>query len=63
MAGDTHVKHTGITDVLRREILEGMLKPGDRLPTRVLLEKSFSASSVTVQRAMDSLLRDGFILR
>ncbi len=62
MARATQVKHTGITAALRREILDGTLRPGDRLPTREFLEKRFVVSSVTLQRAMDSLVRDGFIL-
>ncbi len=62
MANDTQVKHTGITDVLRREILDGLLGPGDRLPPRSLLVRRFGVSSVTVQRAMASLLRDGFVV-
>ena len=62
MAGDTKVKHTGITNQLLREILNGVLRPGDRLPTRVLLEKRFDVSSLTVQRAMENLMRDGVIM-
>lgn len=56
------VKQEAIRNTLRMQIVRGELKPGDRLPSRSELEAHFAASSVTVQRAFDQLLEDGFVV-
>ena len=56
-----HVKHTGIVQSLRDRIVRGQLGPGDKLPTRIELERSFGATVVTVQRALDVLTREGYV--
>ena len=50
-----------IVTTLRREIIEGLYKPGGRLPTRIALRQRFDASPITIQRVMDQLSREGFI--
>lgn len=50
-----------IVDYLRCQIISNRLAPGSRLPTRAVLEKQFNVSSVTVQRALDRLIADGFV--
>ena len=55
------VKQDAIIEFLRESILEGSLKSGDRFPTRSEIEQRFEASSVTVQRAFDRLVEDGFV--
>ena len=47
---------------LRRRISEGVYKPGSRLPLRRELLDEFRASPLTLQRAMDRLTEQGFIL-
>jgi DNA-binding LacI/PurR family transcriptional regulator len=54
-------RQNAILDALRRAILDGSIAPGQRLPTRSELESRFAASSVTVQRALDILIADGFV--
>lgn len=54
-------KQDAIIGWLREEILQGHLGPGDRLPPRTVFEKQFQTTSVTVQRAFDRLVEDGFI--
>ena len=54
-------KRSAIVANLRRSIARGDYSPGSRLPTRVELEKTFAASSATVQHALDSLKKDGVI--
>jgi DNA-binding LacI/PurR family transcriptional regulator len=54
-------KHPKITSALRRQIIEGTMQPGHRLPNRVALERQFGASTVTIQKALDRLSRDGFV--
>jgi GntR family transcriptional regulator, arabinose operon transcriptional repressor len=50
-----------ICDALRSQIVDGVLTPGTRLPTQVQLVEQFQVSGVTIQRALDRLVREGFI--
>lgn len=50
-----------ISEHLRKEIIEGKFPPGGRLPTQVQLVEQFRVSGVTIQRALDRLIREGFI--
>jgi DNA-binding LacI/PurR family transcriptional regulator len=50
-----------ILDELRRRIVGGDYAAGHQFPVRTDLEREFDASSVTIQRAMDYLRREGFI--
>lgn len=55
------VKTKSITRNLREQITSGHLLPGGRLPTRENLEQFYGASRLTVQRALDQLVQDGFV--
>ncbi len=61
MAGFSQIKHTGITRDLRQEILAGRVAPGARLSTQLELEDRFGVSGLTVQRALNTLVEEGFI--
>ena len=54
-------KQAYISDHLRRQIIDGQLTLGGRLPTQVQLAERFQVSGVTIQRALDRLTREGFI--
>jgi DNA-binding LacI/PurR family transcriptional regulator/DNA-binding transcriptional regulator YhcF (GntR family) len=54
-------RQNAIVDAVRREIIDGTFAPGQRLPTRSELVTRFDASSVTVQRALDTVIADGFV--
>ncbi|MCP4642329.1 MAG: substrate-binding domain-containing protein [bacterium] len=54
-------KQQAIVEYVRSAILDGTLRPGDRLQPRNAIGEQFEVSSVTVQRAFDRLLTDGFI--
>lgn len=54
-------KYSEIANEIRRRIAEGQFSPGSQLPQRTELEKSFQVSKVTLQRAMNLLIEDGFI--
>jgi len=60
--GRPPMKHGEIVDALRRRIVSGRLRPGDKVPIRKDIEQQFDASRATVQRAMDELIRNGFIV-
>ncbi|HEY3328759.1 MAG TPA: winged helix-turn-helix domain-containing protein [Capsulimonadaceae bacterium] len=59
--GRTPVKKEHVAGELRRQIIDGKLRPGERLPTRTALEDTFQTSTATVQSALDDLVRDGFV--
>ena len=50
-----------IAEAIRSRIVDGELRPGGRLPTRVEIESRYSASTITVQRALDHLSMQGFV--
>ena len=54
-------KEHQIAKKLRMQIVDGELKPGTQLPKRLELERVFSVSPVTLQRALQHLIKDGFI--
>jgi GntR family transcriptional regulator len=56
-------KHRQIIESVTREILQGRLKPYDRLPSEKLLCEQWQASRSTVRKAMDQLADRGKILR
>jgi DNA-binding LacI/PurR family transcriptional regulator len=47
---------------LRKLIVDGRLTPGSRLPTRDEIGQQYSAGPHTVQRALNALRRDGFVM-
>ncbi|MGE9291184.1 MAG: GntR family transcriptional regulator [Puniceicoccales bacterium] len=54
-------KREKIVQTFRDDIAEGRLKAGDRLPVRKQIELRFDASLVTVQKAMDLLIQEGWL--
>ena len=54
-------KFTKIATRLRQKLHEGNLGGGVLLPSRVDLMRTFDASSHTIQKAVDVLVRDGFL--
>ncbi len=69
MAGNTEdkngegrgTKKGDLSVSLRREIIAGGYKPGEKLPTQIELQKRLKVSGTTVQAALATLTRDGFI--
>jgi GntR family transcriptional regulator len=52
-----------IADRIREEILGGVLRPGDRLPTERELGNTFNASRGTVRQALTRLADEGLVRR
>lgn len=52
-----------IADALRTQITEGVLGPGDRLPTQEKLVETFGVSRIVVRQALGILDREGLIDR
>ncbi len=50
-----------IVHSLRQQILDFKLNPGDRLPSNALLQRQFRTTPVTVHRAVQCLVADGYL--
>lgn len=57
------IKHQQIYDILCHDILKGIYKPGQSLPTEKELAERFKASRPTIARAMRELQHEGLIVR
>ncbi|MCK5564703.1 MAG: GntR family transcriptional regulator [Planctomycetes bacterium] len=60
---DKVIKYQNIYSELCRDILKGVYKPGEKLPTENELSGRFHASRPTISRAMRELQREGLIVR
>lgn len=50
-----------VVDTIRRQIIDGTLAPGARLPSRAKLAEQHHVSENVVRRAVDVLMAEGFI--
>lgn len=50
-----------IADDLRSAIVSGKLTPGERIPSRSDLAKTYGVSPETVKKAQDELAREGYL--
>ncbi len=60
--GRPPTKREGIVEEVRRWILDGKFKPGDKLPPYVEQQERFGVTNVTLRRAMARLRKEGFIV-
>jgi DNA-binding LacI/PurR family transcriptional regulator len=56
------VKQENVLRRLRRQIVDGRYAPGSRIPTRTELERRYDVSGITIQRAVEQLIDDGFLV-
>ncbi|OTO01339.1 GntR family transcriptional regulator [Enterococcus sp. 5B3_DIV0040] len=56
-------KYQLIENELKQQIISGKFKNGDKFYTEAELAKLFHVSSITVIRALNDLVKDGFIVR
>ena len=59
----TMPKYQSIADELRTQIVTGMLRPGDRLPTETQLMETYDVSRNTARAATAVLVNEGLIQR
>jgi DNA-binding transcriptional regulator YhcF (GntR family) len=57
-----HGKTAIIANQLRDAMIRREYRPGDQLPTRAQLAQRYGVSNLTVQRALDQLAGDGFVI-
>lgn len=50
-----------VSSQIKNKIMNGTLEPGEMLPSMRALAKDLHISVITVQRAYEDLIRDGFI--
>jgi len=59
---DEHHLYEQIAESIRKEILEGRFKPGDRLPSVRELCETWRCTPGTIQRAYQALSREGLVI-
>ncbi len=52
-----------IRDAIEKRIKSGKLKPGDKIPSEVSLQKSFNVSRVTVRKAIEELVKNNYLIK
>ena len=57
----TVARYQRVADSIRRQIADGILTAGDRLPTEPLLVDEYGVSRLTVRHALDVLQAEGMI--
>ncbi len=62
MPQDIRLKADHISNEIRERIVSGGYVPGERLPTRDALTERYGVSKVTVQRALEALANEGFVV-
>lgn len=63
MSEATITLYARLRDSLRADILDGLLKPLDKLPSESQLTKIHGVSRITVRQALSDLQKDGLIIR
>ena len=56
-------KHQKLTEILRRQVEGGKLRPGDRLPSFAELRKRYGISQATIERIYATLEHEGLAVR
>ncbi len=51
-----------LASILKSQISSGLLRPGDRLPSEVMLCEQYEVSPMTVRRALNMLLDEGLVI-
>lgn len=54
-------RQEAIVAALRARIIAGEFPPGSKFPPRLALQEEFQASSITLQKSLDTLMADGFL--
>lgn len=59
--GDPRSPYRQVADALRAEIESGVLRPGDPIPSNVMIMDRFKVASSTAQRAVRTLTSEGLV--
>ncbi|MCC5575121.1 GntR family transcriptional regulator [Microtetraspora sp. AC03309] len=58
--GDTHV-YLQIAEILRRQIMDGALRPGQPVPSEAMIQREFGVARTTARRSMGLLRDEGLV--
>lgn len=53
--------HTRLRDGIQAQLIDGLLRPGDKLPSERVLQDELGVSRSTVRQALNVLIQDGFL--
>ena len=60
LAGDDRIPiYQRLADVLRQSVIDGKIKPGDRVPSENVLAEDYGLAAGTVRKALDVLVSEG----
>ncbi|NOJ73843.1 GntR family transcriptional regulator [Paenibacillus alvei] len=59
----TQVKYLAIYQKIKQQILDGEYKINEKIPSSPILAEKFGVASLTIKKALDLLVRDGYIIR
>ncbi|MBG9737747.1 GntR family transcriptional regulator [Paenibacillus alvei] len=62
-SGSTQVKYLAIYQKIKQQILDGEYKINEKIPSSPMLAEKFGVASLTIKKALDLLVRDGYIIR
>ncbi|KJB86405.1 GntR family transcriptional regulator [Paenibacillus sp. E194] len=62
-SGSTQVKYLVIYQKIKQQILDGEYKVNGKIPSSLILAEEFGVSVLTIKKALDLLVRDGYIIR
>ncbi|MGG0815977.1 GntR family transcriptional regulator [Paenibacillus alvei] len=62
-SGSTQVKYLAIYQKIKQQILDSEYKINEKIPSSPILAEKFGVSSLTIKKALDLLVRDGYIIR
>lgn len=62
-SGSTQVKYLAIYQKIKQQILDGEYKINEKIPSSPILAEKFGVASLTIKKALDLLVRDGYIIR
>ncbi len=57
------LRYVRVADSLRRRILDGECRPGERLPRQHDMAKEYNVAFTTLKHALDVLEREGYVVR
>ena len=60
---DKQSKYNGVVKAIIHDIDQGVLQARDRLPSEKELQERFGVSRVTVRKAVDVLIEEGYVVR
>ncbi len=64
LAGDERLPlYQRLAEVLRRDVMEGVRRPGDRMPSETALSAEYGLAPGTVRQALSALVDDGLLER